>query len=112
MSVSFDLSRINCVAILTPAPGKKERTQQLLSEVLVANVEKNEPDTLLYQFWWIEDRNEFLFIESYKTIENLTAHMQTSYFKQCIEAIETENLLAKPMELKLLKEPIAGFNRS
>ncbi|KAJ0415325.1 hypothetical protein BJY00DRAFT_317966 [Aspergillus carlsbadensis] len=111
MSVSFDLSSVNCIAILTPAPGKKERTRQILSELLVANVKKNEPDTLLYQFWWIEDRNEFLFLESYKTTESLDAHMQTPYFKQCIEMIETEGLLAKPMELKLLKEPVAGFTR-
>ncbi|KAL4882520.1 hypothetical protein BJY04DRAFT_217427 [Aspergillus karnatakaensis] len=110
MSVSFDLSRVNAIAILKPIPEKKERAREVLAN-LVAKVEQNEPDTLLYQFWYIEDTGEFLFIESYKTQETLTAHMSTPYFKEVEEISVQEGILERPMDVKLLNNRVAGFTR-
>ncbi|KAI9369827.1 hypothetical protein BJX61DRAFT_545213 [Aspergillus egyptiacus] len=106
----MDPNHVNAVAILTPAPGKKDRLQEVLVE-LIAQVEANEPETLQYQMFWSEGSQEFVFIEKYKNQEVLQAHAQTDYFKKVMEVGASEQLLAKPLEVKLFNLPVGGFAR-
>ena len=51
---------------------------------------------------------QFIIIEQYANIEALKKHSAAEPFKELGRTLKRENLLAKPLEVKLVK-PVAGF---
>ncbi|KAL4767051.1 hypothetical protein BDW60DRAFT_200827 [Aspergillus nidulans var. acristatus] len=107
----MDCSRIHAVALITPALDKKDRCQQLLLDI-VTKAEKTEPDTLQYQFFWVESSSEFLFLESYRNEDAFREHASKEYIRELQELAVTERLLAKPLDVKVFGELVGGFTRS
>ncbi|KAL2826405.1 hypothetical protein BDW59DRAFT_160929 [Aspergillus cavernicola] len=105
-----ETSRVHAVAIITPAPGKKDRIQEVLLGV-ISQVEQNEPDTLQYQLFWVEESAEFVFLESYKDDGAVRDHQATPYLQELREISAEEALLAKPLEMRMFGLPVGGFAR-
>jgi len=111
-------SEITIVAIMTPKPDKIDRVQSLLQDV-VAKVEANEPDVLMYRLHKEIGKNpkqggggggavDFVFTEKYKDSATLKKHGVTDYFQDFQRTLAREQLLEKPAVIKVLK-PVAGF---
>ncbi|KAL5043091.1 hypothetical protein BDW71DRAFT_210550 [Aspergillus fruticulosus] len=100
--------KVHAVALMTPSPDKKERCQQLLLDI-VAKAEQNEPDTLQYQFFWVESSGEFLFLE--RSEDAFREHASKEYIKDLKELAIREGLLQKPLEVKVFSELVGGFTR-
>ncbi|MCJ1402829.1 hypothetical protein MMC11_006050 [Xylographa trunciseda] len=97
---------VNLVAILTPAPGKKDRLREELHEITEA-VYRHEPDVLRYHLHYQDETGEFVLIERYANTAAFDAHKAQAAFQKLVRVCEEENLLSKPLELKMLK-PIGG----
>ncbi|MCJ1410889.1 hypothetical protein MMC19_004976 [Ptychographa xylographoides] len=99
---------VDLVAILTPAPGKKDRVEELMLD-LTKQVYKNEPDVLRYRLNYQEDTGEFVVIERYSSKDSHENHVKQPGFQNLVKCVKEENLLSKPLELKILK-PIGGHD--
>ncbi|MCJ1388790.1 hypothetical protein MMC18_001640 [Xylographa bjoerkii] len=97
---------INLVAVLTPAPGKKDRLREELHKITEA-VYKHEPDVLRYQLHYQEETEEFVIFERYANKVAFDAHKEQAAFQNLIKTCNEEHLLSKPLELKML-QPIGG----
>ncbi|KAK8107214.1 uncharacterized protein PG998_009227 [Apiospora kogelbergensis] len=92
--------------IVTPAEGKKDRVQELLSH-LVSEVEKNEPEALAFYASWVADVGVFYVIELYaKPVER----REESYTAELRRICREEHNLAKKVEVQVLSK-FAGFSR-
>ncbi|CZT05192.1 hypothetical protein WAI453_005477 [Rhynchosporium graminicola] len=98
-------SQIDIIAILFPKPGKADRIVELLNEVS-GYVKANEPGTLKYQV--TRGKDEVIMIESYKDKAALGDHGSSKTFKSFQKQMQEEDLVARPMQLKMLKDA-GGF---
>ncbi|KAF2488944.1 hypothetical protein BU16DRAFT_545078 [Lophium mytilinum] len=98
--------QVNVVAILTPAPGKKDRVVELLKQ-LVKEVQ-GEDGILQYDLFWTEEAGEVVFVEKYASQSVVKTHMATPHFKGFGKSLQAEGLLAKPPALKWLS-PVVGL---
>jgi len=100
---------LDIVAIITPAPGKADRVQELLSQT-AEHVKANEPGTLRYhlQRQTSGETPTFVMLETYKDKASITAHGGSDAFKALGRALKKEALLGKPMEV-LFTKSVAGF---
>ncbi|KAF2499274.1 hypothetical protein BU16DRAFT_523780 [Lophium mytilinum] len=100
---------VNVVAFITPAPGKKAKILEALLAT-AAKVQGNEPDALIYEFYWDESHGQFVFVEKYKNMEAVVAHQKQPYFSELQALGEAEGLLAGPIDARLV-EHVGGFTR-
>ncbi|OCL14606.1 hypothetical protein AOQ84DRAFT_435553 [Glonium stellatum] len=100
---------VNIVAIITPAPGKKELAQAALAE-LAQKVQENEPNCLQYQFFFHEETGEFISIERFKNMAALEFHRQQPYLAELKERAIKDQSLAKPLDIRVLT-PTSGFTK-
>jgi len=101
-------THIECVAVLTPAEGKKDRCQEVLLE-LAKSVQSDEHTCLRYQVCYQESTGEFVVIERYKDQAAYDAHSQTAHFAKAVQVAVGEEALTKPIEFKILKV-LGGFD--
>jgi len=99
---------VDLIAFITPAEGKKERGQELLSQ-LIEGVHKNEPDTLRYQLHYDEKNGNFVMIEKYKNQAAHSSHRESDHFKEVIKIATEEGVMGAPLDIRILK-PVAGFD--
>ncbi|CAL5866521.1 uncharacterized protein PFLUO_LOCUS730 [Penicillium psychrofluorescens] len=91
------MSAVNVSAVLFPKADKVDEVIALVTEV-VRKVQENEPDTLLYYAFRVQDKNEIVVVERYKNQAAVKTHVQSSYFKEF--AAKLGPLADKPMELR------------
>ncbi|MCJ1433625.1 hypothetical protein MMC27_002988 [Xylographa pallens] len=99
---------VNLIAILTPAPGKKDRLREELHKI-AHEVYKREPEALRYHLHYQEATEEFVLIERYTSKAAFDTHKDQPAFQNLLKVCEEEHLLSKPLELKML-EPIGGHD--
>ncbi|KAG4027756.1 hypothetical protein MFRU_027g00490 [Monilinia fructicola] len=106
------MSQIDLVAIIFPKEGKADRVAELLNEVS-AYVQENEPGTLKYEVNKEINKKsgavEIIMMESYKDKAAIAAHGASEQFKAFEKRLKDEDLIAKPMQLKFLKN-VGGFS--
>ncbi|QSZ36069.1 hypothetical protein DSL72_007193 [Monilinia vaccinii-corymbosi] len=106
------MSQIDLVAIISPKEGKAERVAELLNEIS-AYVKANEPGTLKYEIHQETNQKsgavEIIMMESYKDKAAIVAHGASEQFKAFGKKVKDEDLIAKPMQLKFLKN-VGGFS--
>ncbi|KAK8129668.1 hypothetical protein PG999_002048 [Apiospora kogelbergensis] len=95
--------------IVTPAEGKKDRVQELLSH-LVSEVETNEPEALAFYASWVADVGVFYVIELFANEAAQESHRQQSYTAELRRICREEHNLAKKVEVQVLSK-FAGFSR-
>ncbi|KAH8598106.1 hypothetical protein B0O99DRAFT_507121 [Bisporella sp. PMI_857] len=104
------MSQIDLIAVITPKPGKEDRVVELLKEMAVF-VKENEPDVLRYHIN-VETKKsgeqEVIMLETYKNKEAMRAHGTSKEFKAFQKKIAAEDLVGRPMQLKVVK-PVGGF---
>ncbi|KAH7383085.1 hypothetical protein BKA64DRAFT_176823 [Cadophora sp. MPI-SDFR-AT-0126] len=101
---------IQVVAIITPAAGKEARLKELLTG-LAEKVSKNEKDVSKYQIFEQfngENGNVFVVEETYDNRAAFDAHFKTEYFQALGAAVQGEQLVSAPIDIKTIK-PIGGF---
>ncbi|TKA81441.1 hypothetical protein B0A49_00284 [Cryomyces minteri] len=105
------MSNLEVVAIISPAPGKADRVEELLLQ-LAKHVHESEPETYKYHLHKEIDKKEpeFVMIESYKNKESLKSHQGSDAFKSLVKQITEESLLAKPLAIYMLKAA-GGFEK-
>ncbi|KAF2231434.1 hypothetical protein EV356DRAFT_579244 [Viridothelium virens] len=103
------MPNLEVVAIISPKPRKQARVEQLLLEVS-AHAKENEPDTLRYQVHRQikKDTPEFVVIETYTGKAGLEKHASSDIYKRLGKAIQSEDLLVKPLQVVAM-HPIGGF---
>ncbi|KAB8299797.1 hypothetical protein EYC80_000049 [Monilinia laxa] len=106
------MSQIDLVAILFPKEGKADRVVELLNEISIY-VKANEPGTLKYEVNKEVNKEsgavEIIMMESYKDKAAIAAHGSSEQFKAFGKKLKDEGLIAKPMQLKFLKN-VGGFS--
>ncbi|KAK8025075.1 hypothetical protein PG990_002898 [Apiospora arundinis] len=95
--------------IITPAEGKKEQVQEMLSH-LVSEVEKNETGALMFCASWIEDAGVFYFIEGFANEVAQDHHRNQPYTAELHRISQEEHNLAKKVEVFVMGR-FAGFTR-
>ncbi|KAM3072175.1 hypothetical protein ACMFMG_008631 [Clarireedia jacksonii] len=104
------MAPIHHIAVITPAPGKEARLQEILIDFANA-VEKQESGVLAFQLFEQYDGangNVFVVHESYEDGAALEAHTKSDGFAAVKKAFADEGVLAKPLELKKVKA-FGGF---
>ena len=130
---------LDIVAIVTPAPGKEARVEEILKD-LTAKVEQHEPDVAKYMAYKTqnaEGATEYLFVERYvppvplylkpsthtsslinmfclptyryKDESALTAHSGSDYFQAAGKKFGDEGLLSKGLTVYKM-QPLSGFD--
>lgn len=99
---------VNLIAILTPAPGKKDRVREELHK-LAQEVYKHEPEVLRYHLYYEEATEDFVIFERYASKAAFDTHRDQPAFQNLLKVGEEEQLLSRPLELKML-EPIGGHD--
>ncbi|KAK8863004.1 hypothetical protein PGQ11_009239 [Apiospora arundinis] len=95
--------------IITPAEGKKEQVQEMLSH-LVSEVEKNETGALMFCASWIEDVGVFYLIEGFANEAAQDHHRNQPYTAELHRIWQEEQNLAKKVEVFEMGR-FAGFTR-
>lgn len=102
---------LDIVAIVTPAPGKEARVEEILKE-LTGKVEQNEPEVAKYMAYKTqnaEGATEYVFVERYKEEATLEAHSQSEYFQAAGKKFGDEGLLSKGLTIYKM-QPLSGFD--
>ncbi|MCJ1468544.1 hypothetical protein MMC07_007173 [Pseudocyphellaria aurata] len=103
--------KIDVIAILTPKEGKLDYVLEMLKQ-LAQSVHDNEPTALRYQVTRevnVQDGSEdIVMIEQYSNMAAFEQHVKTESFQELTRRAKEEDVLAKPMILKVVK-PVAGF---
>ncbi|KAF2095573.1 hypothetical protein NA57DRAFT_44453 [Rhizodiscina lignyota] len=97
------------VAVISPAAGKVDRVQELLS-AHAEYVKQNESGTLKYHLHkQIGSKTpDLVMIEEYTDKSAIGVHGAAPKFKEMGRTLKKEGLLAKPMDVKIL-EAVGGF---
>lgn len=94
------MSGITINAILKAKPGKEEALFEVLQEVVEPS--RKEPGCLEYILHRsVEDSRTFVFYETWKDIESIEAHIQSSHYKEY--RCKAEDLYETRKVLKLKK---------
>ncbi|KAF1347917.1 hypothetical protein BDV97DRAFT_400113 [Delphinella strobiligena] len=104
------MSEITIVATITPAEGKVDRVQELLTE-MTQTVHAKEPNVLRYQLHRQTDAEGtpvFIMLETYKDSEALNGHLGSEAFQNLGQTFQKEGLVAKGLEI-VKCEPVGGF---
>ncbi|KAJ5632915.1 hypothetical protein N7490_009254 [Penicillium lividum] len=88
---------LNVAAVLHPKPEKFQEVATLVTE-LVKKVQENEPNTLLYYAFQVQEKNEIVIIERYQNQAAVQAHVKAPYFKDF--AAKIPDLSERPWELR------------
>ncbi|KAK7978233.1 geranylgeranyl pyrophosphate synthetase [Apiospora saccharicola] len=98
--------------IVTPAEGEQERVQGMLSH-LCAEVEKHEPEALMFCASWCAAAGVFYVVEIEGRFANEAAqehHRNQPYTAELRRISQEEHNLAQKVEVQML-DRFAGFNR-
>jgi len=90
---------IGVIAKLTVKAGMEDEFEKH-AKVLVASVNANEPDCLLYELYK-DDENTYVFMEKYTDQAALKTHGQTEYFQAAQAPLGA--CLAGPSDVKIYK---------
>ncbi|CAD6439443.1 ded0aac4-fbad-4099-a19a-16c0bfbaea6a [Sclerotinia trifoliorum] len=106
------MTQIDLIAIIYPKEGKADRVAELLNEIS-QYIKANEPGTLKYEVNKEVNKKsgaeEIILVESYKDKAAITAHGASEAFKAFGKKLKDEDVIAKPMQLKFLKN-VGGFS--
>ncbi|ESZ99331.1 hypothetical protein SBOR_0293 [Sclerotinia borealis F-4128] len=106
------MSQIDLIAIIFPKEGKADRVAELLNEIS-KHVHATEPGTLKYEVNKEVNKKsgaeEIIMLESYKDKAAIASHGASEEFKAFGKKLKDEDLIAKPMQLKFLKN-VGGFS--
>ncbi|PLB52360.1 hypothetical protein P170DRAFT_462325 [Aspergillus steynii IBT 23096] len=89
---------VNVVAIMYPKAGKHDELASHLAE-LSRQVQANEPDTLIYYAFSINNGSEIMVVERYRDHEALQIHLLGPYFQQFGE--RASGLMERPYDVKV-----------
>ncbi|KAA8645652.1 hypothetical protein EYZ11_002460 [Aspergillus tanneri] len=89
---------VNVIATMYPKPGKHKELASHLAE-LSRQVQANEPDTLIYYAFSVNNGNEIMVVERYRDHEALQAHLLGPYFQEFGD--NASRLMERPYDVKV-----------